>query len=783
MAKEDVLQVFHRQQRPLRLDDLLRLLDVSRRDKRALLSLLEDLASQGELIRLHGGKWLDSRQARTVRGTLAVLKNGAGFVTPEQGATQASKQGHRPASHTDIFIRPEELAGAWNNDVVDVALYPGSGTEHTGGRNPEGRILRVVERKQTELTLFVTRQTTPRGVIGRPSDTRFDFVVDVDLGSLTERPEPGTLLKVRMDAPSGHGGWLGTALALIGRENDAAVQERLVKINHRIPMEFPEGVEQEASGLLAGRHLDGGPVPDGRTDLRHIDFVTIDGSDARDFDDAVHAERTDDGWLLHVAIADVSWYVRPGSGLDREARERGNSCYFPLSVEPMLPEALSNDLCSLRPEEDRFVLAAKLSISSRGAVTNAEFMTGVIRSRARLTYETVQAALDGAATDMFPALLPMVRELAGLAEILRAVRMRRGALDMDIPEPAYDVDGKGRVLAIRKAKTLFSHKLIEECMLAANEAVARFLVSKDLPFPCRIHPDPDPERLETLFTTLHSASLPAEMLALIPAKPTPAAIKPLLDAARDTPQAFVVNRMVLRAMMQARYEPEVSGHFGLASEAYCHFTSPIRRYADLVTHRAVRLAVGHPVGLVPARHKLLAITDLCNTRERAAQDAERETARRMACLLLEDRTGEVFEGVISGVMDFGIFVELADMPVEGMVRVATLDDDWYAYDPDRAELVGAGTGRSFRLGQPVTVRLERTDLGRLEIDLTLLKGGNSSPEGRRGARAAFSSPRPRKPRETTGNGGHKGRHSGKKASAKRTSAGGAGKRTSHRPKP
>jgi ribonuclease R len=555
------------------------------------------------------------------------------------------------------------------------------------------------------------------------------------------------------------------------RDNDASAQERLVKINHKIPLEFPEDALREAAALATLREQDDAGS---REDLRRLDFVTIDGADARDFDDAVHVAPTQDGqdgqgWILHVAIADVSWFVRPGSALDREARERGNSCYFPLSVEPMLPAALSTNLCSLLPGADRFVLAARLRVSAAGAVTDACFMPAVIRSRARLTYEIAQAVLDGAEPETAPsALAPVLRHAAAMARSLRAARMNRGALDMDVPDPAYELDSRNRLTAIRKAGALFAHKLIEECMLAANEAVARFLDGKNLPFPFRVHPAPDADRLESLFQTLIHASLPPEMLRHVPARSGEAsayAIKPLLDAARGTPQAFLVNRLVLRSMMQARYSPERAGHFGLASECYCHFTSPIRRYADLATHRALRLALGRGVGPIPARHKLLAVTEQCNARERAALEAERETARRMACLLLAGREGEVFAGIIASVVDFGFFVELADMPVEGLVPLSSLRDDWYGRDPKRQELVGVRHGRVFRLGQNVRVRLARVDPYRLEIDLDLPENGSRPQKTTRNGKAGRSRKAGRDKTRPPSSNGPKGRKGRKKSSS------------------
>ena len=710
--------------RPVQLDDALRALNLPRRGKRDLLALLDALAADGRIIRLHGGRWAHASQIRLARGILAIQKSGIGFVTPEQ------------AGLPDIFISRHNLGEAWPGDLVEAALFPGT----TG--QPEGRVLRVLERRQTDLPVLATRRTTPRGLICLPTDERLTLELDVDTDALAERPEPGDLLLVRIGERLDTARWSATAFKTLGREDDARVQERLTKINHQIPMEFPEGVLREAAALAErrGQEEDAGS----REDLRHLDFVTIDGADARDFDDAVHVAPDARDWILHVAIADVSWFVRPGSGLDREARERGNSCYFPLSVEPMLPEALSADLCSLRPDSDRLVLAVRLRVNAAGAVTDSRFIPAVIRSRARLTYEAVQTALDrthgmaeeSASEAVPPALLPMLRHASALALALRASRMRRGALFMDLPEPAYELDSHNRITAIRMAKTLFSHTLIEECMLAANEAVARFLGSKELPFPFRTHPEPDPDRLDKLFHTLAGASLPPDLLRHVPARPSAGAITPLLNAARDTPQAFLVNRLVLRSMMQARYAPERSGHFGLASECYCHFTSPIRRYADLVVHRAIRLALGQGVGPIPARHKLLAVTEQCNARERAAQEAEREIARRMACLILAGREGEVFAGVIASVMDFGFFVELAGMPVEGLVPLSSLEDDWYSHDPKRQELVGAHHGRRFCLGQNVQVRLARVDPGRLEIDLELLqtgfRAGKTTPKSVRG---------------------------------------------------
>lgn len=678
--------------------------------------------------------------------------------------------------------------------------------------HPEGRILRVIRRGTQELAAHVAARPDAAGrVLCRPADQRFAFLVLADVSALPAAPKIGDLLLVLPEdmphatanadrnvsrnapgsapesgpepnpnreapAPAGEKDeprrmWgqpvrPGTARATLGREDDVAVQERLVKLNHLIPLDFPANVLAEASAV-AGRQAGNDPVPTAcdpaeipfrstaeRQDLRSLPFVTIDGADARDFDDAICVLRRNTGWELWVAIADVSHFVRPGSALDREARERGNSCYFPASVSPMLPEILSNDLCSLRPGEDRLVMTVRLRFDASGAPGGAAFFPACIRSRARLTYEETQAALDAAdaaacaagssagngkegsgpdqqtdrQADRQDAGSDLLRRFPGLghardlARVLRARRDAAGALDFEVPEPEFVVDrASGRLADIRRRERLESHRLIEACMLAANEAVARRLMERGAPFPYRVHPAPDRERLENLFRTLHASGLvPPDVSTRASRAPhdVARALRRILNEARGGSGEFLVNRLTLRSMMQARYSPEAEGHFGLASTAYCHFTSPIRRYADLMTHRALRFTLDGS-GPIPAGRKLLAVCDQCNARERAATEAEREIGRRLGCLLLRDRVGEGFDGIVSGLSPFGIFVELDAAPVEGMIRVESLDD-LFDYDPERQELIGLRRGRRFHLGQRVRTRLADVHVGRLEITLTLV---------------------------------------------------------------
>lgn len=764
LERSEVLNLFARIAHPLRLDDLLRYLDLSRRAKDSLLNLLSKLEDEGRLLRLSGGRWTDAGKAPLLSGVLSVQRSGAGFVTPDKKPGDASAH----TGQRDIFIHPSAMGDAWHGDRVEILSQlpnrAGRGPRGVSGRpaSPEGRIVRVLERGQKELAVHVLRQDRAMREEGvalcRPADPRFAFLVLADISALPEPPKTGELLLVvpgernEGTTRNGESVWQGVARLSLGREDDVAVQERLVKINHLIPLDFPANVLAEAAGL--GTSLDGlpevpaeGPAGAGedaasripfrstpkRQDLRGLPFVTIDGEDARDFDDAVHVVRLPSGWELWVAIADVGWFVHPGSALDKEARDRGNSCYFPASVEPMLPEALSNGLCSLRPDEDRLVMAARIAFDSRGNYREAAFFPGLIRSRARLTYEEVQAAFDleeERKTDQHKpgsdllARLPGLLEAKELALLLKKQREARGSLDFDIPEARFIVDpASGRVLEVRRRERLFAHRLIEECMLAANEAVARYLTEQGTPFPYRVHPAPDPERLETLFRTLAATGL-APRLATPAQEDTNAETAKrlcrVLAESRGAPHEYLVNRLMLRAMMQARYSPDNDGHFGLASPCYCHFTSPIRRYADLLTHRALRIALGgeNAGHSIPSGQKLLAVCDQCNGRERTATEAEREIARRLGCLVLREHVGETFAGIISGVSDFGFFVELAAMPVEGMVRLDSLDD-LFEYDADRQELLGLVSGLRFRLGDAVTVRVADVNVGRLEINLDL----------------------------------------------------------------
>ncbi len=658
---------------------------------------------------------------RLLRGVLSLQHGGMGFARPAQGA--------------DIYISPHHLAGAWHGDRVLVELLP---ARH--GKKPEGRIAEVLERGVKSLPVRAIRPAghRPDGApawICRAVDPRLSDLLLADCSALSVEQlaelKEGDLILARPvaeEADDGARRWRLYAQSLLGREDKAGVQEAMVKASHGIAQVFPKSALDEAERLALKNPLDCLAREPERRDLRHLSFVTIDGRRARDFDDAIFVRKEDAGFRLFVAIADVSHYVRPKSALDAEALRRGNSYYFPQSVEPMLPEALSNGLCSLNPGQPRLVLAAELLFDQNGKNSRAEFYAGLIQSQARLTYGQVQRALwlDNATErkNLAPA-LPMLQEAEALARILTLAQERRGGLDFDLPEPEWLYNAEDNVIGVRPRERHFGHRMIEAFMVAANEAVARYLGNSGQGFLYRAHPGPAPEKLENLAALLSGFGL----LSALPNPLTPSALQSILKSVADGPKEYPVHRLVLRSMMQAGYQLEKSGHFGLASAAYCHFTSPIRRYADLTVHRALKAALGLQGGVSASGRRLRETAESLNRSERTAAEAERETTRRMGVLLLLNKQGEQLAGIVAGLSEFGVFVELGDYLVEGLLRLENLPDDFYVYVPERQEIHGRRTGLSFRLGQSLDVTISQVSLARLEIDL-LLAGNKAKPARR-----------------------------------------------------
>lgn len=703
LSPKALLKLFKEVQRPLSRAEVIRRLKLKKKDKREVKDMLKDLVRTGKLIRIRRGYGL-AEAMRCITGRLEIQRQGFGFVVPEDGR------------RSDIFVNQRDLNGAWHGDRV-VASVLG---EPKRGRNAEGRIVRILERGRKVLPVKIYKQMKGGDWLCRPSDPRLGFGIIATLKEESVEIRPGDIALCAPGDKIDDTMWEGEITTVLGRETDVAVQEAMVKSNHNIRTRFPSGSMNQAEGLP--------PEPTekdfaNRRDLTAKPFVTIDGATARDFDDAILVERRDKGYRLWVAIADVAHYVAEGTPLDKEALERGNSYYFPRSVEPMFPERLSNGLCSLNPDVKRLTMVVRMDTDESGATRSADIFSAVIQSHARLTYSQVRDAVidrDEAARKKMEPVLPMLELAEELARKINRLRSRRGSLDFDLPEPEIFFDGQGEATAIRPKQRNFAHQLIEEFMIAANEAVAHYLIERDLPCLFRIHPHADEEKLKSLFRLLSrtdkSITMPKEM--------TPKKLQMLVASMRGTDKEYVVNRMLLRSMKQAKYSPENEGHFGLASEEYAHFTSPIRRYADLVVHRLVKTAIamggdGTVTMPLPGQKKLQNVANHISSRERVAMDAEREVMKRVTVLFMRDKVGESFSGVISHITDFGFFVELKEVMAEGMVRLSTMDDDYYTYWAHREMLVGERTGRAFSLGQAVEVTLDEVSLERLEMNFSL----------------------------------------------------------------
>jgi ribonuclease R len=519
---------------------------------------------------------------------------------------------------------------------------------------------------------------------------------------------------------------------VLGEEDDAGLISLMAIETMDIPHVFPQEALDETDGIKV-------PALDKRTDLRKLPLVTIDGEDSRDFDDAVHAVATKNGgWEITVAIADVSHYVTPDSALDKEAYKRGNSVYFPDRVVPMLPEALSNDLCSLRPNEDRACMAAIMRVGADGILIDTKIVRGLMKSAARLTYTEVQEAHDGNPNEKTKGIVDsIIKPLYGAYQTLAKARAARGTVELDLPERKVFLKD-GMIQDIVSRARFDSHKLIEEMMILANVAVATELLRKEQEALYRVHPKPDTTRWASTREFLQELGLKTKAVM----HPAPQDLQNILEAVKDRDESPLVNDMILRSMSQASYSPENIGHFGLALENYSHFTSPIRRYADLIVHRALIRAFDLGKDGMTDRElgRLEIIGTHISARERVAQAAERETIDRYIALFLEDKVGMTFAARVSGVTKFGLFVNVDPYGADGLIPIRTLPQDYYIFDEKRHSLIGRRNGLTFRLAMPLTVRLVEVEAGTGRLLMELVEG-LAIPTGR--------VPQPRRPERNT----------------------------------
>ncbi len=647
-------------------------------------------------------------------------RDGYGFAQP---ITDTAKRGD------DLFFSAREMQRVFDGDEVLVARVS---VDHRG--RAEGKVAEVLQRAVTELP---GRYMEESGIgYLMPYNNRITQHILIPPKSKAGA-KSGQMVSVRItDYPTSVLGAKGEVTEILGDHLDPGLEIDIAIRAHQIPYQWPDEVLREAGALLDEPSADDKAH---RVDLCHLPFVTIDGEDARDFDDAVYCEQDDAGFRLWVAIADVSHYVAPGSALDNEAATRGNSVYFPERVVPMFPEVLSNGLCSLKPQVDRLAMVCEMRIDLAGELQDAQFYEAVIHSHARLTYTAVGQVIDeGWHDDVHPTLYPHIMRLHALYRCLRAARSQRGAIDFETVETRIVFNDERKIDAIIPVQRNDAHKLIEEAMLIANVATAQFLLAQKLPVVFRVHDGPSAQRLENLRAFLGELSLE------LPGgdTPTPNHYQQVLSQIAEREDAGVIQTMMLRSLSQAVYDPDNRGHFGLHYDAYTHFTSPIRRYPDLLVHRAIRhlirskKAIGQVRRVAGAKAlpkaqvfpytdvEMLQLGEHCSLTERRADDATREVQAWLKCEFLRDKVGEVYSGVITAVTSFGVFVELSDLYIEGLVHISALPGDYYHFDQAKQRLVGEHSRKVFQLGGVVTVRVARVDLDERKIDLEM--GGDTS---------------------------------------------------------
>ena len=695
-SRELVLQVLADQGIPLSVEQVYTLLDIGDSERDNFNKRLNAMEREGQIMRNRKGALCLAEKIHAIAGTVQGHPDGFGFLVPDDKTKYPE----------DLFLGPREMAQVMHGDRAMVRM---SGLDRKG--RPEGKIVEVLERSTKSL---VGRVVQGQGVtIVAAEDKRInqDILIPyhLDMGA-----KPGQVVMVELTAqPSSGAHPMGKVVQILGNYADSGMEIEIALRKHKLPHEFTPAAIKQAEGIPK---LVQAADYKGRIDLRELPLITIDGETARDFDDAVYAEKAGNGWRLVVAIADVSFYVKPDDALDKEAFERGNSVYFPRRVIPMLPEALSNGLCSLNPDAERLCMICDMQIDAAGIVNSYKFYPSVMRSKARMTYTKVAEMLEnpqGELVKEYADIMPHVQNLYSLFKLMLNQREKRGAIEFESTETMMIFDDNGKIERIVPTGRNDAHKLIEECMLAANVCAADFLSKNEHAALYRIHEGPTPEKLEALRTFMAEVGFGVTGGD----KPHAKDYGKLMNQIKTRPDAQLLQTVLLRSMQQAVYSPDNVGHFGLAYEAYAHFTSPIRRYPDLLIHRAIKAVVNGE------KYKAKDWNNLgvhCSMTERRADEATRDVNNWLKCYYMQDKIGEVFEGTIAGVTAFGVFVALDGVYVEGLVHVTELGNDYFNYDKARHEMLGERTGVRFRLGDRLTIKVARVDLETSKIDFTLV---------------------------------------------------------------
>ena len=708
-SREYVMQVLREQGVPLGEVQLAKLVGVTPAEFETFSRRLAAMERDGQILRNRRGAIGLMEKMDLVPGRVEGHPDGFGFCIPDNGSA-------------DIWLSPREMHQVLHGDRVVVRL---KGRDHRG--RPEGAIVEVLQRKNRSL---VGRIYCENGVWFVAAENR-RIAQDILIAPGQQgSAQPGQVVTVELlTQPSPTAEPTAKVIEVLGNYGDAGMEIEIALRKHDLPWEFPPEAARQAAALPKEvRKSD----LRGREDVRHLPLVTIDGETAKDFDDAVWCEPSGRGWRLLVAIADVSHYVQPGDALDTEAVSRGNSVYFPRRVIPMLPEALSNGLCSLNPKVDRLCMVCAMEISGKGEIGDYRFYPAVMHSQARLTYTRVWNALSGGALDDDTRrLLPELQNLNKVFKALLGARAKRGAIDFETTETQILFTPEGRIERVVPVVRNDAHRLIEECMLAANVCAADILLRAAHPALYRIHDGPSPDRLENLRTFMAEFGLGLGGGD----KPSAADYGKLLAQVRQRPDASLLQTVMLRSLSQAVYSPENIGHFGLAYEAYAHFTSPIRRYPDLLVHRAIKAVVKKKTYDAGDWN---ALGNQCSMTERRADEASRDVLNWLKCTFMSERIGEVFAGTVSAVTGFGIFVTLDEVFIEGLVHISELGTDYFHFEADKHRLLGERTGRQFRLGDRLTVQVVRADVETTRIDFSLVAAdeapaaaGNGRGRGRK----------------------------------------------------
>lgn len=665
--------------------------------------VLNEMEQSGLIVRTRSNRYGLPEKMNLIRGKVQANAKGFAFVLPEDGM-----------SEKDIYVTSADMNSAMNGDIVLVRLHPKS----TGSR-PEGQVIRILERGLTQ-------------VVGTYSENKhFGFVIADDKRipndifipkEATGGAVDGHKVVVKITKyPEGRMSAEGEVVTILGHKNDPGVDILSIIHKHGLPQDFPDEVLDQANAVPD--QIDPKEI-EGRRDLREQTIVTIDGADAKDLDDAVNVERLENGnYKLGVHIADVSYYVKEDSPIDKEAFERATSCYLVDRVIPMIPHRLSNGICSLNPQVDRLTLSCEMEISPTGQVVAHEIFQSVIRTTERMTYTNVRKILEGEDEEVlkrYEPLIPFFKQMEELAEVLRKKRMERGAIDFDFKESKVLVDEEGKPTDVVLRERSVAERLIEEFMLAANETIAEHFHWMKVPFMYRIHEDPDAEKLTRFLEFITNFGYVVRGTANTL---HPRALQMLLEEVRGEPEETVISTVMLRSMKQAKYDPNSLGHFGLSTEFYTHFTSPIRRYPDLIVHRLIRkyLIEGKTDDhtLSYWSEKLPIISSHSSEMERRAVEAERDTDTLKKVQFMQDKIGEQFEGMISGVTNFGIFVELPNT-IEGLVHVSYLTDDYYHYDEKQYAMIGERTGNVFRIGDEIEIKVIGVNVDEMSIDFEVV---------------------------------------------------------------